>query len=176
MPNAIIIIDVQNGFINPSTAHIPAKIKSLLDAVAFEHRIFTQFFNPPGSPYEKLIQWTRLRTNEEIAIVPELTPYPSVVFQKPIYSCVSQDFLRYAKAQQIHQFYLAGIDTDCCVLKSAVDLFENGFKPMVLADCCMSSGGQLAHEAALTILPRFIGIAQVVKDSHHHFGLPPIAQ
>jgi nicotinamidase-related amidase len=171
MPRAIIIIDVQNGFINPSTEHIPAKIRSLLDAVVFEHRIFTQFFNPPGSPYEELLHWTRLRSDDEVAIVRELLTYPSIVFKKPIYSCLSPDFLRYAEAHQIKQFYLAGIDTDSCVLKCAVDLFEKGFKPMVLADCCMSHGGRVAHDAALTILPRFIGGDQVIKDSHRHFGL-----
>jgi nicotinamidase-related amidase len=69
MPKAIIIIDVQNGFINPSTEHIPAKIRSLLDAVVFEHRIFTQFFNPPGSPYQDLLHGSRLRSDDEVAIV-----------------------------------------------------------------------------------------------------------
>jgi nicotinamidase-related amidase len=176
MPRAIIIIDVQNGFINPSTEHIPAKIKSLLDAVVFEHRIFTQFFNPPGSPYEELLHWARLRSDDEVAIVRELLTYPSIVFKKPIYSCLSPDFLRYAETHQLKQFYLAGIDTDCCVLKCAVDLFEQGFKPMVLADCCMSCGGRAAHDAALSILPRFIGRNQVIKDSLLHFGVTPFAQ
>jgi nicotinamidase-related amidase len=171
MPGAIIIIDVQNGFINPSTEHIPAKIRSLLDAVVFEHRIFTQFFNPPGSPYEELLHWSRLRSDDQTAIVRELLTYPSIVFKKPIYSCLSPDFLRYAEAHQIKQFYLAGIDTDCCVLKCAVDLFENGFKPMVLADCCMSHGGRVVHDAALTILARFIGGEQVILDSSKHFQM-----
>jgi nicotinamidase-related amidase len=171
MPKAIIIIDVQNGFINPSTEHIPAKIRSLLDAVVFEHRIFTQFFNPPSSPYEVLLHWSRLRSDDEVAIVRELLTYPSIVFKKPIYSCLSPDFLRYAEAHQIKQFYLAGIDTDCCVLKCAVDLFENGFKPMVLADCCMSHGGRVVHDAALTILARFIGGEQVILDSSKHFQM-----
>lgn len=174
MPRAIIIIDVQNGFINPATANIPGKIKALLDAVTFEHRIFTQFFNPPGSPYEKLLHWTRLRSDDEVAIVSELLPYPTIAFRKPIYSCLSPDFLNYTKKHRIREFYLAGIDTDSCVLKSAVDLFEQGFKPMVLADCCMSHGGRAPHDAALTILPRFIGGDQLIKDSQHHFGLSPI--
>jgi nicotinamidase-related amidase len=171
MQRAIVIVDVQNGFINPSTAHIPAKIKSLLDAVVFEHRIFTQFFNPKGSPYESLLHWTRLRSDEEVAIVDKLQSYPTVVLRKPIYSCLNPEFFGYAAMHKIKEFYIAGIDTDSCVLKCAVDLFEAGFKPMVLADCCMSHGGISAHEAALLILPRFIGADQVINDSMKHFGL-----
>jgi nicotinamidase-related amidase len=171
MPSAILVIDVQNGFINPDTAHIPAKIKSLLDHVAFDHRIFTQFYNPVGSPYETLIHWTRLRSEEEVAIVAPLQAYPTAVFKKPIYSCLNAEFLDYAQAHGIREFYLTGIDTDSCVLKCAVDLFEAGFKPMVLADCCMSHGGVAAHEAALLILPRFIGAEQVILDSWRHFGI-----
>lgn len=175
MPRAIIVVDVQNGFINPATTHIPGRIKSLLDAVAFEHRIFTQFFNPPDSPYEKLLHWTKLRSAHEVAIVDELKAYPTVVFRKPVYSCLDQKFLHHAESHQIKEFYIAGIDTDSCVLKCAVDLFEQGFKPMVLADRCMSHGGQAAHDAALTILPRFIGGDQVITDSFRHFGLPGTA-
>ena len=171
MPQAIIIVDVQNGFLNPVTAHIPSVIKNLLDHVPFEHRIFTQFYNPPGSPFEKLLKWTRLRDDHEVAIADLLLAYPTVVFRKTIYTCLNQEFLEYARAHDIQQFYLAGIDTDSCVLKCAVDLFEFGFTPIVLADCCMSHGGINAHEAALSILPRYIGKDQVIADSFLHFGV-----
>ena len=49
-----------------------------------------------------------------------------------------------------------GIDTDVCVLSTAVGLFELGLHPIVVADLCASTGGTAAHIAALTILLRYI--------------------
>ena len=49
------------------------------------------------------------------------------------------------------------------MLKSAVDLFEAGIEPVVLADHCASHGGRDCHEAGLKLLKRFIGEGQVVE-------------
>ncbi len=52
---------------------------------------------------------------------------------------------------------VCGIDTDICVLATAVDLFDRGFRPFVISDLSMSHAGPELHDAALRILPRFIG-------------------
>lgn len=54
---------------------------------------------------------------------------------------------------------MAGIDTDCCVMKTALDLFEIGIKPIVLSHYCASTGGNNIHLAALDMLKRNIGEA-----------------
>lgn len=172
MSKAIIVVDVQNGFITPESAHVPGRIKSLLDQVSFEHRIFTRFLNCPGSPYEKLLSWTRLRESPEIDIVPTLADYPTVIVDKNIYSSVGPELNRIAAEHELTEFYVCGIDTEICVLKTCVDLFESGHRPLLLADCCMSHYGPTLHEAGLAILPRFIGGRQMIEDSAKHFGLP----
>ena len=35
---------------------------------------------------------------------------------------------------------LVGVDTDACVLATAIDLFEIGIRPIILEDCVGSSG------------------------------------
>ena len=52
------------------------------------------------------------------------------------------------------QIYLCGIDTECCVLKTAFDLFENEYDVYVLKDYCACMNGETRHNNALDILKR----------------------
>jgi len=38
----------------------------------------------------------------------------------------------------MERVFIHGIDTDMCVLKIAMDLFDLGIEPVVLTDCCAS--------------------------------------
>ena len=174
MPEAIIVVDVQNGFVSPASVHIPDRIKALLEQKSFEHRVFSRFSNPCGSQYEKLLSWTQCRSSPETDIVSTLSSYPTLVIDKHIYSCVSQEFLDFARANDLSEFYVCGVDTDICVLKTCVDLFEHGYRPILLSDCCMSHAGTSQHQAALEILPRFIGHRQIILDTAQHFGISPL--
>jgi nicotinamidase-related amidase len=70
-----------------------------------------------------------------------------------------------------------------CVLKSAVDAFELGLTPYVIADASASHAGPRAHEAGLYLLARFIGARQVLSgddlggrassDARPAAGFPP---
>jgi hypothetical protein len=53
------------------------------------------------------------------------------------------------------------MDTDMCVLKIAMDLFDADVEPVVLVDCCASTAGLQAHLAGLSILSRNIGPFQL---------------
>jgi nicotinamidase-related amidase len=63
----------------------------------------------------------------------------------------------YLNAARFERVYVAGIDTDMCVLKIAMDLFDRSIEPVVLTDCCASTAGLQAHLAGLAVLSRNIG-------------------
>lgn len=168
---ALLVIDVQNGFINPNSSHIPDRIEELINEVSYEHRIFTRFVNYPGSQYELLLRWKGLQSEPETAIVDQLRQYPTVTIEKQYYTCLTDSFRSYIKEHHINTFHIVGIDTDICVLKSAVDIFENEMKPIVFAECCMSYAGDEIHKSALSILPRFIGQRQIVSDYRTYLKL-----
>ena len=67
------------------------------------------------------------------------------------------------KQNRVERVHLCGIATDNCVLKSAVDLFEAGLEPLVLAADCASHGGPECHAAGLLLLARFIGAERVIE-------------
>lgn len=156
---ALLIVDVQNGFIRNSTRHIPDLINDLQHE--YRHVIATQFFNQEGSFYRSLVGWDRLKIDtDEFDLAFNLRENALRVV-KPIYSCVDRRFLDHLMRTKIDRVDVCGIDTDICVTKCAVDLFEAGIEPVVLKDYCASTAGAEAHAFALKTLGRFIGRGQV---------------
>lgn len=157
----LLIVDVQVGFVSERTRHVVPRLQELLSSNRFENIAFTQFMNMDESPYEQFMNWYRLKSQEEQEIIEELKPFATKVFKKDIYTAVNNEFKNYIKEKGIDKIYIAGIDTDCCVLSSATDIFQVDIQPIVLAYYCASNGGAASHDAALLVLRRVIGEKQI---------------
>ena len=86
----------------------------------------------------------------------------AVIIDKYIYSCIDERFMRLLKENGIDAVDICGIDTDICVTKCAVDLFERNITPYVLKDYCATHADADIQEAALVILARYIGKSQII--------------
>lgn len=163
MPDVLIVVDVQNGFINPYTCHVPERVARLIAEGAFEPVLFTRFVNTEGSPYRRYLDWHACADAPETEIVPELraSAENGRVFVKEGLAGMPPELTRYLERNQVERVYVVGIDTDMCVLKVAMDAFDQGIQPVVLVDCCASTAGLLAHLAGLAILSRNIGAGQL---------------
>lgn len=174
----LVVVDVQNGFISQGSKHV---VPGVADTVrAWQERggttIFTRFINPIGSPFERLIHWTRLRETPEIELADEIKALSekgaSYVIDKPSYSLFTA-----AEAEDVLQQHgwtdllICGIATESCVCKTAVDSFERGLIPWVLTDVSASHAGQVAHDAGLLVTGRFIGRGQLITTTDV-FGRP----
>ena len=160
--SCLIIIDVQKGFINQWTGHVPARVQARQDE--FERVIVTRFVNPPGSPHRRLLGWPQFAADSadvELAFAPR---EGARIMDKSTYTCAAGDFVTELKQKGVERVHLCGIATDTCVLKSAVDLFEAGLEPLILATDCASHGGPECHAAGLLLLARFIGADRVIED------------
>lgn len=155
----LLIIDVQNGFINDATRHIPARVEDL--ARRYDAVIVTRFINREGSAHRRLIHWDRFAPGSEDTPLAFAPPEGAAMIEKYTYSCVDAGFRARLEVLGAEEVHICGIATDNCVLKCAVDLFESGFRPVVLADACASHAGADYHRWALKILKRMIGIEQV---------------
>jgi nicotinamidase-related amidase len=51
------------------------------------------------------------------------------------------------------------------VLKTAVDTFEHGLTPWLIADACASNGGDRMHKTGLRLARRFIGSKHIINAS-----------
>ena len=120
----IFVVDVQNGFVSLKTQHVVPKIKELLPSFSDGVIIATKFINRPKSPYECILNWKRLKKTQETDLYEGIEPLCNHVIEKNIYSALTNEVIELLEKYNVTKAYIAGIDTDCCVLKTALDLFE----------------------------------------------------
>jgi nicotinamidase-related amidase len=163
----LVVVDVQNGFI---TEHSKSVVPVIVDLVhkwqgGYGSVIFTRYRNYPGSPFERLIGWTRMAGGQEVELVTELTPFvgpTTPVIDKYVYTLFTPEGIRVVEDCGWTDLYICGIDTDTCVLKTAVDAFERDLTPWILKDACASHLIPEAHAAGLFVARQFIGRNQII--------------
>lgn len=161
--SALVIMNQQIGFINEATEHLPDRIGELLDTVCFESVFFTQFIHQPhAGGFSALPGWHGFTHDDpEAGLVPQFIRQA----EHRTFTTSGFGFPRSVLSQfcgtPVDTVYLAGVETDSTILKSAFDLFETSYRPIVLADYCASCGGTELHRGALALLRRHIGEDQV---------------
>lgn len=159
MTSALIIVDLQHGFLGPETAHIPAKVEALQSR--FTHIFASKFVNRSASSYTRLIGWNGMMEGSgetELAFTPA---DHCMVFEKTSYSACPPQVVSALRQASVNAVYVCGLETDICVLKTAADLFDLGFDPVVLEDLCGTTRGPAVHDFAIQTIKRFIGKKQV---------------
>ncbi|MBA3414776.1 MAG: isochorismatase family protein, partial [Chloroflexia bacterium] len=145
----------------------------------FDSVLFTRFLNTPESPYRRLLDWHGCAEPPDTDIAPELADLvrPGCAYAKPGFTGIPDDLAARLREESPEEVVVVGIDTDMCVLKVAMDVFDLGITPVVLVDCCASTGGLQAHLAGLATLARNIGADQLRTTGldEGYRGRPPAA-
>lgn len=160
MKSLLLVIDLQKSFINENTEMLIPKINKLLDENKFEKVVFTRFINSYDSIWFKKLNYTGCITEESKML--QIDDRGHKLIDKNIYSALGSQLKAYIKDNDISKLYLCGIDTECCVLKTAFDLFENEYDVYVLKDYCACMKGNERHNNAIEILQRNIGYDKVI--------------
>ena len=140
MKKLLLVIDVQNDFINDNTKNTLIKIKELVRSDNYDLIAFTRFINDEDSIWYKKMNYKGCMTKEQ-----------------QIYTAVNDELKDYIRENDISEIYLCGFDTDACVQKTAIDLFEQNYEVYVLKDYCMSHRGEELHNIIIDNLKRLIG-------------------
>ena len=74
----------------------------------------------------------------------------------------NDELKNYININNIENIYLCGIDIECCVLVTALNLFENGYNVFVLKDYVYCTHGEERKNNAIEILKRNIGEKNVL--------------
>ncbi len=163
MADSLLVVDVQQCFLNEYTRHIPTRIQRLIRERAYERLYFTCFVNVPDSYYPRLQAWHACGTPEETALAEALRPLAGEgrLFEKRGIAGLPSELKEQLRGYGVRRLDVVGIDTDMCVLKCAMDLFDMRIEPVIWADCCASTAGMQAHLAGLAILGRNVGPKQL---------------
>lgn len=156
----LLVIDLQKEFINENTRDVVEKIDNLIKTNKYDNIVFTRFINTDNSIFVKKLKYKEGISKESKKIV--IDTKENLVIDKKIYSALSEQLKAYIRDNKIDKIYLCGIDTECCILKTAFDLFENEYNVYVLKDYCACFYGKKSHTNAIEILKRNIGEEYVI--------------
>lgn len=93
MKNVLVVIDLQEGFINDKTMKVANNIRDLLDSEKYDAVIATKFTNMPGSSFDSFLGWTGMMGEEEKALLPFVEEHADIIVNKCSYSCVKTQTL-----------------------------------------------------------------------------------
>ena len=154
MKKLLLVIDFQNAFINHNTINAKNDIPELVRSGKFNEILFTRFINSRENPVYKKLNWRGCMDEESKSICMNTNGYN--VIDKDTYSAFSESICEYIKDKKIEEIYLCGIDIECCVLVTALNLFENNYNVHVLKDYVYCLNGEKCKTNALDILARNI--------------------
>lgn len=153
----LLVVDMQNEFINEHTARIIPHIIRLLPK--YKHVAATYMCQHPVENFSTLLQWSM---DSHSATSPAIImPKNTLAVEKTGYNGFTKDIQNYVTQHGIHDIHLCGVDTDACIMATALSLFDANLRPVILKDACASSGGHMLHQNAIQILRRCLGHNQV---------------
>lgn len=155
MSKLLLVIDVQRDFINEYTVKKLEDIQSLVDSGKYDIVAFTRFINDENSIWYNKLNYKGCMTKEQQEIMLNTDDYK--IFDKKTYTAVNEELRKYISDNNINQIYICGFDTDACVQKTALDLFEQWYNVCVLKDYCMCGQGEELHKEVIKNLKRLIG-------------------
>lgn len=157
----LLVIDLQKSFINNNTSEIPLKVEKLIKNNNFDYVAFTKFVNFDTCNFNTVLNYKGCMSEEDRRIVVDTGN--NKIFSKSVYTALNDELINYIKDNNIDIIYLCGIDTDACVLKTAIDLFENNYNFRIIENCSMSHSGKEYHEFAIKMLKKLVGVSNVIS-------------
>lgn len=158
-------IDLQEGFLNDeirSSGYVD-RVCVFISGLNKDDVVLTRFVNQPGNNFDELLGYTI--TTPETTLIGDLEKSNYKVIEKSTYSAWVPEIIGRLGRDGIDEVVMFGLDSDACVLKTALDAFDAGAKPVVLADLSHSSGGDDRNEAGIVLMKTLIGDGQVIESS-----------
>ncbi len=154
---ALIVVDVQQSFLNDRNSYIVGNILKLLDGHRYDLYVEATFHAETGSLWEVQQNWIcpQGEKTETIKIVSDalrsLNPIKVTKETKSVFKG-NKDIVGIFREQGIKEVHVVGVDSNDCVLATAYESFDLGFLTYVIEDCCESSSSVRLHQCALEIL------------------------
>lgn len=159
----LLIADVQQGFINEFTKHIPVEIEKHVQNFSYDLVVATRFINKGESLFQsELDLQTMTMLSKDSKLVDTINNLADIVLMKSTYSSITKDIDKLLEKNNMKEVYIAGINTETVILATAFHLFDHGIKPKILSSLCASQSGEQVHQCALGILKQAIGSANIL--------------
>lgn len=165
--SVLIVIDVQNDFVNEASNEFEALkvVKNSMRAVEIfreknlpviftkEVHYYSEHFNDFGRLLDGVEPAHVILGTEGVNLHKNITPLEDeIILDKSRYSCFFQTNLDLLlKSMQVDTIYITGFLTDVCVRYTAVDAHQLDYFFHIIEDACGGSE-EIAHESAIASL------------------------
>jgi nicotinamidase-related amidase len=126
---------------------------------------FSRFKDRKNSNIEKHTKWKKFQSKKTWAIMHEIQPFSTKenIFDHYSYTVLTPTMKKAFQKKRIKTIYLAGIYTDVCVIKTAMDLIDEGFNVKVIQNACSSLHSIKSHKQAIDSLKHIIGKKNIIN-------------
>ena len=151
--DTLLVIDYQKGFKSDNAKRIIKPITDLVRGRSFDYIIQTMWFNSGINNFTELLDYEECKVDGKDAGLVKLFPKAHVFPRVNMYSCMTDDLKNILKYNM--DIYVCGWESDACVLGTAFQLFDYGFKFKVIEDCTASKRSELEEATKLIMLRQF---------------------
>lgn len=140
---ALILVDVQSGFITDKNEYVLDNIVSLTGSQEYDAYVETLFATGDSTLWASQVGWEQsgdevIKTDSRVgqAILGKETLTVTKSSRSAFKGDVDLD--AYLNERQIEEVHLVGYATHDCVLATAFDAFDRGYYTYVIEECCES--------------------------------------
>lgn len=154
----LLAVDLQRGFCRGATEVMP-RVRDRLAADG-SSLLATRFVNS-GPMFEQRLGWSSMRGGLDVELDPLIAQRAVRVFDKDGYGAPAElvDYLHSIAPTRIEVF---GIDTDSCVLATAIALFDAHLPVVLNGNLSGSTGGERMHRYGLEVAGRMLGYGNLI--------------
>ena len=159
----ILVDDMQRDLGNEHAERIVPAVNALQRQYPTAYAF--RFVNQDDTPAQNILAWRERSAGSSESYL-AFTPAPHlVIYEKTGYTAVTPRLLQELRETGVETVLLCGMNTEANITATALDLFQAGIRPVVVANACASSGGSSYHECAIRALSRSIGEHNVLLTS-----------
>lgn len=154
--DVLIVIDYQKAFKNENSKKTITYINKLARDYCWDKIIQTMWFNSGdvNNLYIQNLNYEECQLSGKDCGLVKMFPGATVLPRINMYSCATEEFLSIMKYNM--NVYIAGWETDACVLATLFSLFDKGLNFKVVSECVTSKTIEI-DDAARKIIRRQFG-------------------
>ena len=154
---ALIIVDVQSGFLNDRNRYIIENIKSLIENISYDFFVEAIFHSEKDSLWDNQTDWflpkdNNFHTVKELSDLIENKDVLHVEKETKSVFKGNKNLKDELTKRQIKEVHIVGVDANDCVLATAYEAFDFGFYTYVIEECTESSDSQKMRDLGFEVL------------------------
>lgn len=162
MSRLLIVIDMQKGFDCPQAKKVVEKFNKTSEL--FDNVCFAMFENKKKSLFETQLKWLGFQNEYDKVLFDGIqVPQKSSFVWHSTYTVYNQRLKELIQKIKPTQLYLCGLFSDVCLLKTTMDMFDDGIVAYVVKDLSASPHGDGTNNIAFATMRMVIGADRIIS-------------